>query len=99
MRPAPHRAIAPALLAALLLLTGRPAAGQDADAASYAILPRPVLLAPRAGSEWIQLFVSNLVLQMRARGRMAALAACMREEPAFNGFLRDYQALLGDAAP
>ncbi|HEU4409836.1 MAG TPA: MoxR family ATPase [Polyangiaceae bacterium] len=53
-------------------------------------------LAGRGGAEWVQLYLGNLVAQMRARGLMGVLATCMREEPAFGEFVRDYQALLNE---
>jgi MoxR-like ATPase len=55
-------------------------------------------LTRRAGAEWVQLMVSSLFVQMRARGQMGALARVMREDPAVAGFLRDYHALLGVGA-
>ena len=48
----------------------------------------------RGGAEWVQLYLSNLVAQMRARGQMGVLAQCMANEPAFGDFVRDYHALM-----
>lgn len=46
------------------------------------------------GAEWAQLYLGNLVAQMRARGQVGVLAACMKDEPAFGDFVREYHALL-----
>jgi MoxR-like ATPase len=46
------------------------------------------------GAEWVQLYMSNLIAQMRARGQMGTLSACLRDEPAFGEFFRDYQDLM-----
>ncbi len=48
------------------------------------------------GAEWVQLYLSNLIAQVRARGQVGVLAACMRLEPAFGEFVRDYHALMNE---
>jgi len=53
-------------------------------------------LSAQAGAEWVQLFMSNLVTQVRARGQMGVLARAMEAEPSFAAFLREYHALLGE---
>jgi MoxR-like ATPase len=53
-------------------------------------------LEAQAGAEWVQLFMSNLVTQMRARGQMGVLVRAMEAEPSFGAFLREYHALLGE---
>lgn len=53
-------------------------------------------LSAQAGSEWVQLYLSHLVTQMRARGQMGVLAGAMTGDPAFAAFVRDYHAALGE---
>jgi hypothetical protein len=52
-------------------------------------------LEGRAGAEWVQLYLSTLVAQMRAREQMGVLARAMATEPRFVAFLREYHAFLG----
>ena len=53
-------------------------------------------LVQRSPAEWVQLLVSNLFIQMRARGQMGALALCLKEDPEMGRFLRDYQQMLAE---
>lgn len=53
-------------------------------------------LVAGAGPEWVQLYLTTLITQMRARGAMGALARGMAVEPTFTAFLRDYHAFLGE---
>lgn len=53
-------------------------------------------MVSRAPAEWVQLLVSSLFVQMRARGQMGALAVCLREDPDMGRFLRDYQQVLAE---
>lgn len=52
-------------------------------------------LVERAGAEWVQLFASNLMVQMRARGLVGQLAVLVQKAPDLRRFLQDYQKLLG----
>jgi MoxR-like ATPase len=55
-------------------------------------------LVERAGAEWVQLFASNLMVQMRARGLVGQLALLVKKAPDLSRFLQDYQKLLGVSA-
>lgn len=52
-------------------------------------------LVDRAGAEWVQLFVSNLMVQMRAKGQVGQFAIMVQKEPQLQRFIKDYQSLLG----
>jgi MoxR-like ATPase len=49
-----------------------------------------------AGAEWVQLYLGNLLAQMRARGQAGVFIECTRHEPAFGEFYRDFHALLNE---
>lgn len=51
-------------------------------------------LRAQAAPEWVQLYLSTLITQMRAHGQMGVLTRCLSAEPALSVFLRDYHALL-----
>ena len=53
-------------------------------------------MVSRAPAEWVQLLMSGLFIQMRARGQMGALVVCLRENPEMGRFLRDYQQVLAE---
>ncbi len=53
-------------------------------------------LDARAGAEWVQLYLTTLIAQMRAREKMGVLTRAMAAEPRFVAFLREYHALLGE---
>jgi MoxR-like ATPase len=53
-------------------------------------------LEAHAGAEWLQLYLSTLIAQMRARAQMGLLTRALGREPSFTAFLRQYQAFLGE---
>ena len=67
-----------------------------ARTADQAIAAFRWLAAAGGGAEWVQLYLSNLVTQMRAHGQMSVLAEAMSREPSFAEFLRSYHALLAE---
>ena len=52
-------------------------------------------LVEKATAEWVQLFASDLIGQMRRANQLGALAKMVAEEPALQAFLQDYRQLLG----
>lgn len=52
-------------------------------------------LVQTATSEWVQLFASDLIGEMRRRGQLGLLAQLVAKEPRLQQFLRDYRELLG----
>ena len=52
-------------------------------------------LVEKATAEWVQLFASDLIGQMRRSNQLGALAKMVAEEPALQTFLKDYRQLLG----
>lgn len=53
-------------------------------------------LADRAGPEWAQLFVSDLLRLARARNEVGALAVLAQRDPQLREMLKDYLDLLGE---
>jgi MoxR-like ATPase len=51
-------------------------------------------LVEAAPAEWVQLFASDLIGQMRRKGQLGALAQRVAKEPQLQQFLRDYRELL-----
>lgn len=51
-------------------------------------------LVETAPAEWVQLFASDLIGQMRRKGQLGALAQLVAKEPRLQQFLRDYRELL-----
>ena len=51
-------------------------------------------LVEKATAEWVQLFASDLIGQMRRTNQLGALAKMVAEEPALQSFLQDYRKLL-----
>lgn len=52
-------------------------------------------LVEKATAEWVQLFASDLIGQMRRSNQLGALAKMVAQEPALQAFLQDYRQLLG----
>ena len=52
-------------------------------------------LAGSAGAEWVQLFSTDMIRQMRARGQMGILAKLVKDEPALQKFVKAYRDLIG----
>jgi hypothetical protein len=52
-------------------------------------------LVETATAEWVQLFASDLIGQMRRKGQLGPLAQLVAKEPRLQQFLRDYRELLG----
>lgn len=52
-------------------------------------------LADNAAAEWVQLFATDLFRRMRSRGQMGALAQLVMHDGRLQGFLKDYQRLIG----
>jgi hypothetical protein len=52
-------------------------------------------LVAKATAEWVQLFASDLVAQMRRTNQLGVLAKMVADEPALQAFLKDYRELLG----
>jgi MoxR-like ATPase len=52
-------------------------------------------LADHATAEWVQLFATDIFRRMRARGQMGVLAQLVMQDGKLQGFLKDYQRLLG----
>ena len=51
-------------------------------------------LAEKATAEWVQLFASDLIGQMRRSNQLGSLAKMVAAEPALQAFLKDYRQLL-----
>jgi len=51
-------------------------------------------LVEKATAEWVQLFASDLIGQMRRTNQLGVLAKMVAEEPALQSFLQDYRKLL-----
>lgn len=51
-------------------------------------------LVAKATAEWVQLFASDLVAQMRRSNQLGALAKMVADEPDLQSFLKDYRELL-----
>lgn len=51
-------------------------------------------LVQTASAEWVQLFASDLIGQMRRSNQLGALAKLVAQEPALQSFLQDYRQLL-----
>ncbi len=52
-------------------------------------------LVEKATAEWVQLFASDLIGQMRRSNQLGALAKMVAAEPGLQQFLKDYRELLG----
>jgi hypothetical protein len=52
-------------------------------------------LVEKASAEWVQLFASDLIGQMRRSNQLGVLAKMVSEEPNLQSFLQDYRQLLG----
>jgi len=52
-------------------------------------------LVEKATAEWVQLFASDLIGQMRRTNQLGALAKMVADEPVLQTFLQDYRQLLG----
>jgi len=52
-------------------------------------------LVEKASAEWVQLFASDLIGQMRRSNQLGVLAKMVSEEPNLQAFLQDYRQLLG----
>lgn len=52
-------------------------------------------LVAKATAEWVQLFASDLVAQMRRTNQLGVLAKMVANEPDLQAFLKDYRELLG----
>jgi len=52
-------------------------------------------LVEKATAEWVQLFASDLIGQMRRSNQLGALAKMVAAEPGLQKFLKDYRELLG----
>lgn len=52
-------------------------------------------LVEKSTAEWVQLFASDLIGQMRRSNQLGALAKMVSEEPSLQTFLQDYRQLLG----
>jgi MoxR-like ATPase len=52
-------------------------------------------LADNAAAEWVQLFATDLFRHMRARGQMGALAQFVLNDHKLQGFMKDYNRLMG----
>lgn len=52
-------------------------------------------LVEKATAEWVQLFASDLIGQMRRSNQLGTLAKMVAQEPALQAFLQDYRQLLG----
>jgi MoxR-like ATPase len=52
-------------------------------------------LVEKSSAEWVQLFASDLIGQMRRSNQLGALAKMVSEEPSLQTFLQDYRQLLG----
>jgi ATPase family associated with various cellular activities (AAA) len=62
----------------------------DADRAYHAFQ----WLVQVATTEWVQLFISDLLGLMRSRGQLGVLAALIEKDPAIQQFLQDYRQLV-----
>jgi AAA domain (dynein-related subfamily) len=62
----------------------------DADRAYHAFQ----WLVQVATTEWIQLFISDLLGLMRSRGQLGVLAALIEKDPSIQQFLQDYRQLV-----
>jgi len=51
-------------------------------------------LKERAAPEWVQLWATNMMVQLRARGQITVFAAAVAADADLQAFLRDYQHLL-----
>lgn len=52
-------------------------------------------LVAKATAEWVQLFASDLIGQMRRSNQLGTLAKMVAEEPSLQTFLQDYRQLIG----
>ena len=52
-------------------------------------------LVEKASAEWVQLFASDLIGQMRRSNQLGVLAKMVSDEPNLQSFLQDYRQLLG----
>ena len=52
-------------------------------------------LVEKSSAEWVQLFASDLIGQMRRSNQLGVLAQMVSEEPNLQSFLQDYRQLLG----
>lgn len=52
-------------------------------------------LSRTATAEWVQLFATDLFRVMRAKGQMGVLAQLVHKDPQLQGFLKDFQQLVG----
>lgn len=52
-------------------------------------------LVDKAGTEWVQLYASNVVARLRARGQIGALVQRIQGEPKLRAFLASFQRALG----
>jgi AAA domain (dynein-related subfamily) len=50
-----------------------------------------------ATTEWVQLFISDLLSLMRSRGQLGMLAALIEKDPSIQQFLQEYRQLVGGA--
>jgi AAA domain (dynein-related subfamily) len=62
----------------------------DADRAYHAFQ----WLVQVATTEWVQLFISDLLGLMRSRGQLGVLAALIEKDPSIQQFLQDYRQLV-----
>jgi len=51
-------------------------------------------LKDRAAPEWVQLWASNMIVQLRSRGQVTVFAEAIKQDADLQAFLKDYQSLL-----
>lgn len=56
-------------------------------------------LRTRADAEWIQLYVADLSVRLRERGKIGVLATLASTDPMFDTFAKEYAMLTGHGAP
>ena len=52
-------------------------------------------LTDKATPEWVRLYATDLIGQMRAKGQQGKLAQLIRKDPKFKEFFQDYKELMG----
>jgi MoxR-like ATPase len=51
-------------------------------------------MSAKAPTEWVQLFITDLMRQLRARGQLGAFAGYVKDDPALQAFFQQYQRML-----
>lgn len=51
-------------------------------------------LNERAAPEWVQLWASNVMVQLRARGQIGIFTKSVQRDPALQAFIRDFQSII-----